>query len=690
MERFSTVILALCLLAKAQQTNVAPGVSSYTAPTKFPTTISAFSRFYVPPAPTQEPQPALHDPVLNITFPLNLTDPNNIPDYDDDPVVYPPAPDSGNIRNHTLFVDTTVGAIRNIINGNAEISGGNCSRCLAALELGQKAARVAPDLVPGAMVALCQSTKFASNSTCEENYSAHTFGAIWTQVLSLADVGNLDGHYVCNALSTTFCSLPYVTPLDTKNLFPKPKPEAAQAPKASGKRTKVLHMSDWHLDPRYSVGAEANCSSGLCCRSNNHNSVLGSGQVSLQASLYGWFSCDSPYYLITAALQSIGPLSGTSDNSPFGFTIYTGDLVSHDPQTQLSRAYTEYAEFSLYSLFHQYVKGPIFAVLGNHDSNPEAIDAPHSLPGPLGQQLSWNYDHVAGLWQKDGWISPAAAQEARLHYGAYSMKSNLGLRIITLNTDFWYKSNFLNYINMVNPDVSGQQKFLIDELQAAEDAGERVWILGHVLPGWDGTNPLPNPTDLFYQIVDRYSPHVIANVFFGHTHEDELMIYYANNGTERSRKTAQTPGWIGPSLTPLTNLNSGFRMYEVDTHSFDIYEAYTFNADVNSFPRLDKTGPIFRFEYSTRQTYDTPEKWPAHAPLNATYWHGVTEAMENNLTMVEVFNTFQGKESVKTPACNTTACQTAKICYMRSGSEPLGRQCPQGYGSVQSAFKPPK
>lgn len=65
---------------------------------------------------------------------------------------------------------------------------------------------------------------------------------------------------------------------------------------------------------------------------------------------------------------------------------------------------------------------------------------------------------------------------------------------------------------------------MIQELQAAEDAGERVWIQGHVLSGWDGSNPLVNPTDLFYQIIDRYSPHVIANVFFGHTHEDEVYV----------------------------------------------------------------------------------------------------------------------------------------------------------------------
>ena len=40
--------------------------------------------------------------------------------------------------------------------------------------------------------------------------------------------------------------------------------------------------------------------------------------------------------------------------------------------------------------------------------------------------------------------------------------------------------------------------------------------MGHVLSGWDGTNPLPGPSDEFYQIVDRYS-HSIAALFWGHT-----------------------------------------------------------------------------------------------------------------------------------------------------------------------------
>jgi len=61
--------------------------------------------------------------------------------------------------------------------------------------------------------------------------------------------------------------------------------------------------------------------------------------------------------------------------------------------------------------------------------------------------------------------------------------------------------------------------FLIEELQKAEDAGQRAWIMGHVQSGWEGWNTMPGGSDLLYQIIERYSPHVIANLFYGHTHE---------------------------------------------------------------------------------------------------------------------------------------------------------------------------
>lgn len=78
-------------------------------------------------------------------------------------------------------------------------------------------------------------------------------------------------------------------------------------------------------------------------------------------------------------------------------------------------------------------------------------------------------------------------------------------------------------MNLSSSDNSGMLRFLTDELQDAEDAGERgmycfaylfvifrkgeccessydfqpsAWILGHVPAGWDGTNALKNPSNL--------------------------------------------------------------------------------------------------------------------------------------------------------------------------------------------------
>jgi hypothetical protein len=267
--------------AQAQAQAGLPGVAAFVVPSAFPT--SVFSSYYVKPAPTSEPQPALHDAVLNITYPLNLTDPRTVPTADNDPVYYPPGiPNLGNATSEAL-VQVALAQIKSIINDDGGLSG-NCSKCIAALSVGKFLAQAAPSYVPNAMIALCQATGFASNSSCTTTYEAGSYGAIWTQVLALADVSGLDGRYICNTLSSTFCSAPTTTPLNTTNLFPKPKPKNATAPKPSGNRVKVLHLSDFHLDPRYLVGSEANCSSGLCCR---YSTTAPTSQAVFPAPLYG-------------------------------------------------------------------------------------------------------------------------------------------------------------------------------------------------------------------------------------------------------------------------------------------------------------------------------------------------------------------------------------------------------------------
>ena len=149
----------------------------------------------------------------------------------------------------------------------------------------------------------------------------------------------------------------------------------------------------------------------------------------------------------------------------------------------------------------------------------------------------------------------------------------------------------------------------------------------------------------------------------------DAQIFYAKNATDISAETALATSWIGPSVTPLTNLNSGFRVYEVDSavrgflnprlshnlidfiirHStswtltrksqirffretrrlIDRSTMCRWRSDVNSFPKLDgqtSFGPTYVYEYSTRATYGTGiSGWGSNDPLNATWWHLVTD-----------------------------------------------------------------
>lgn len=650
--------------------------SAYTVPGAFPT--SLYSKYYNDPtATTAQPQPVISDPVTHKTFPFPLTDPNNIPQNNTvDPHPLPPT------ASPSQLLQQAITQIKSIAS-NAVFANNKCAGCQASLEVAKFLALAAPDQGPNLAVALCEYFNFSSS--CVANYGPLALGPIFTQVLSYADVGGYDGELICSEF-LRLCPLPTTSPLDLSGWFSKPKPNPLPPPKKpTGQRLKVLHLSDLHIDPRYANGAEANCTSGLCCRENAYNSHSPHAPI-LPAPRFGYFLCDSPYALIAAVLEAIPPLTGT-ETTGFNFTLLTGDLVAHDPDYQLSRAYNEYAEVVLFDLIKRMLGlGPVYATLGNHDSYPSDLAAPLSLDGDLGGQFSWLYDHVTALWEHQGWLPAAEVEYSRAHYAAYMIKRVDGLRIISLNTNLWYRANYFNYINASHPDTSGMMRFLTDELQLAEDAGDRAWIIGHVPSGWDGTNGLLNPTNLFYQIVDRYSPHVIANIFWGHMHEDEMSIFYAKNGTSSSAETAQTLSWMGPSLTPLTNLNAGFRMYEVDSGTFEVLDAYTWISSVDKYSALDSQsyGPSFDFEYSAREAYGRNIAWSANDPLNATWWHLVTEQMETNSSLVsDVWNKYQGKSSVLSPPC-TGECVAARICYIRSGSSSIAQEnCPKGYGSVQ-------
>ncbi|KIJ63471.1 hypothetical protein HYDPIDRAFT_175880 [Hydnomerulius pinastri MD-312] len=669
----SFVLLSLACLKGVTATDDV--VSAFTAPGEFPTSVYE-SYWNNPTATAAQPQPVISDPVTSSIFPANLTDPANFPKndtVDPHPLPLPSEP--------SQLLQAALAQIQSIAT-NPALANDTCAQCQASLAVAKMLVMAAPEQGPLLTQAVCEY--FNYSTTCYDEYSRLALGSVFSQVVALGDMGGYDGQLICSS-QLDLCPVPPTIALDLTGWFAKPKPNPLPPPKQpSGERLKVLHVSDIHIDPRYATGYEANCTEYLCCRENVWNAAT-PDQIVLPAPRYGSFLCDTPLSLMLSAMQAI-PVVTETEGTGFNFSLFTGDLTSHDPDNQYSRAYVEYAEIMVYDLLKKYLgPSPVYATLGNHDTYIQFQMIPYALGGyVLGNQFNWLYDHVSTMWYYEGWIPEASVEYARTHYAAYTVKRPDGLRIISLDTDICML-NYFSYINATQPDPFGILRFLTDELQDAEDVGDRVWIVGHVLSGWDGTQSQLNPTNLCKH-VDRYSPHVIANIFFGHTHEDQLSIFYANNATDMSAETAQTVSWIMPSLTPLTNLNSGFRMYEVDSATFDILDAYTWISRVDEFPALDnqtEVGPTYMLEYSTREAYGGNITWGANDPLNATWWHLVTEQMENDPSLVQTFNKYQSKSSTMAIPCDSE-CLTETICYMRSGSTSIAYQnCNPAYGSTQ-------
>ena len=622
-----------------------------------------------------------------------------VPPYNEtSPIPTPITP----LTSTSVIEDYFFNEISGLINGTSVTD--NCTQCIIGVELMHLAAITqSVQTVTNLLIRACEAipafydTIYAA--TCYEEFSGiGGLGPYWAQLFSKMSLETQDMQGFCHFLYDV-CDAPPTIEID-EGLYFSPKPESANvAPEPSGEVINVLHLSDWHLDPRYDIGSEANCSQYLCCRpyATNEDLYTNVGNASVPASRFGYLYCDSPPDL---ALSSFTSMPMFFEMSNVSFAIFTGDIVSHDNDDQLSRAYIEYEETVTYQTFKAQMKDiPVYPTLGNHDSLPEAYNTQNALnPAPgngATNALSWNYDLLSSMWQTDGWITSSETSYAATHYAAYAHTTAQGLRIISINTDFWYTDNVYNYWNFTNPDTSGVLTWLASELSACEKAGQRAWVIGHVLSGYDGTNALPNPSALFYSIVRRFSPTTLAGVFFGHTHEDQLQIFYdylpnsttTKNGTTYRNTTLVdyskplTMGFIGPSITPLTGNNAGYQLYQVDAKTFEVTGIQTYFANVSEANTW--TAPVWEFEYDSRSAYAPSYpggNWPSSAPLNATFWDGITTAMLSNQNLVEMYNLFETKSSVVTENCSTKACAQQKVCYIRSGSAALGLACPQSDG----------
>ncbi|EPY89180.1 acid sphingomyelinase-like phosphodiesterase 3b precursor [Camelus ferus] len=274
------------------------------------------------------------------------------------------------------------------------------------------------------------------------------------------------------------------------------------------------HVSDLHLDPNYKVSEDPL----QVCPSASSQPVPSAGP-------WGDYLCDSPWVLINSSIYAMKEIEPEPD-----FILWTG--CPH--QTGLALFFSD--------------------------------DTPHVPDEKLGEEAV--LEIVARLTELIREVFPGAFYSEKL-----LGPSGAG-RIVVLNTNLYYSNNEQT-AGIADP---GQQfRWLEDVLTDASRAGEMVYIIGHVPPGFfEKTRNKAWFREGFneeYLKVVRKHHQVIAGQFFGHHHTDSFRMFYNDAGAPISVMFL-TPG-VTPWKTTLPGVvnganNPGIRLFEYDQATLNL------------------------------------------------------------------------------------------------------------------------
>lgn len=570
-----------------------------------------------------------------------------------------------------------------------------CGACVGRLAIGKSLSLVRPDLVPATFEKWCNDNKYATQANCATSFhrntvDASTTGSNFADMLQLMDPYGYDGQLYCHYKDNAACPKPKTPNVTLSHLWPKKEAKHMVAPVSNSSDTfNVLHISDFHIELDYTVGAEVNCSTSMCCTPHSintkSNSSIGSAShwnsfyigshyvdsnfsfvrgdqvpnpfqgVSIPAPSFGHYECDAPELLINSSLNNVVDFA-KSNNLDFEFALFTGDLVDHDEIRYTDYKVTvESEQYIMRDMKSRLGDMPVYPVLGNHDTFPYGELAQEGYG--FSNKDSWNADMLAEIYQDYGWLDAKAANYARHHYTGFSVTTKQGLKVVSLNSNAFYKKNHYCYWNSTAPDSFGQWEFLIEELVESEKNNQRVWIITHIPPISDA---LPLPSKIFGEIVERFSPSTIAGIFFGHTHLDQFNLLYAKD--VKSIENVVNMAWISQAVTPWVENNPAWRYYEVDSQTFSIMNSYNYYSKLNDTFTNEGQEPEWLFEYSARDVYNVT--WPSTAPLNATYWHMVAEKVKTDVSYRQLYENLAKRWSPYVPDCTKgTNCQT-DYCFL--------------------------
>lgn len=421
------------------------------------------------------------------------------------------------------------------------------------------------------------------------------------------------------------------------------------------------HVTDIHVDKNYSrTGNKKH----FCWETAGQQSNGDLGR-------FGNFFCDTPEILLTVTVNSMSEIEPHPD-----FIIWTGDNLPHvwDPHPNWTEIYEGLEEITTL-LKNAFPGVAIYPSIGNHDSFPPNI----LIPQNINDSMYADY-LMKGRW-KD--VIPESSWPTFLRGGYYSATIMPGLQLISLNTILWYETN-RNVTHMTDP--ADQFEWLENVLKNASSIKEKVYIIGHIPPGFYNKVALPlsshkpfmyHPRFLtkYLSVTEKYSD-TIAGQFFGHLHLDTFQLFQYNTGVTHSSSllaSSVTP-WHSPALNGLSlPVNPSIRLmhFEKSNGSLIDYDQHFLNlTKANKKPDVV---PSYELLYSFTEAYGVPD-------VSTASLYKVYEKLKSDDTMFSLFNHYMtaGQDSV--PCGNQ--CKTAELCAIICTSLEEYFPCMQPSGGI--------
>jgi len=399
---------------------------------------------------------------------------------------------------------------------------------------------------------------------------------------------------------------------------------------------RIVQLTDTHIDREYLAGSLAECDEPLCCRKNNRKA----GNNETAAPKFGYAGyCDTNILMFHTLLQGI-----QDNHKDVKYVYWTGDIPAHDVWNQNKNTQIDAISYATATLKEYLPDKRIFPTLGNHEGYP--VDSfPH--PSMTGEDSDiWLRSTLAEKWGT--WL-PKDTEETILRGGFYTTMVEGNLRLISLNMNYGNPSNWWLWIKSEDP--AGQLQWFADTLAKAEEAGEKVHVIGHLPPchtlKWFSYN--------YYRIINRFYK-TITGQFFGHTHHDEFRLFYDMETFTKPISIA----YVAPSVTTYHELNPGYRIYSIDgqqgNKTWHVVDHDTYYADLVEANKIDKLE--FQHEYNARKAYELKTMSPAN-------WNRLLYRFLEDDELFQLFYKSYYKQK-KNGIC-VGKCKQDYLCTMASG-----------------------